>query len=137
MREIKYRAKCFGGTYWRYGWPVQNATGQTFIQWIGKDEFGMPSMDSERVQPETLSQYTGLRDGFDREIYEGDIMQFGASDSLDFGDVYYSNGTYIVRGKEVSVDLGVMLNDPARYNARVVSNVFDNPKLLGNSWRPL
>ena len=101
MREIKFRGKSKETGEWIYG-------GIAF----GGEEFNNtvyitnPKYDGEQVywmyevNPETVGQYTGIKDEDRQEIYEGDMVEFTYA-SINFtrrvvGTVKFKKGAYYV-----------------------------------------
>ncbi len=135
MREIKFRG-LNGETGWHYGIPLTNKLGTYIIfeknphicsqyHYIEIDEF-------EVVKKETVSQWTGLLDKNDVEIYEGDIVKFIPSGEY---------GKVTTFGK--SQNLGIEWENsktafftPMFYlgcesELEIIGNIYENPELLG------
>ena len=111
MRKIKFRGKDNHGE-WFFGGITEDkkfiANKFTFIG----------------VRPETVGQFTGFYDKHDKEIYEGDVVQF-------------HNAPYLVKWLDrigcfvVENELTFMtLVNTESYNCRIVGNIHDDPNLF-------
>lgn len=139
MREILFRGKRADTGEWIEGYYV------VLFRWTG-DKNPTPAIQVadcysfREIIPETVGQYTGLKDKNGKKIFEGDIIAYrkgclavsfdfasfgflfegcngeeGYSHVIPFND--YENGIYIDR-KTYQIDY------------EIVGNVFDNPELL-------
>lgn len=125
MREIKFRGKRIDTGKWVYGSLTQWENGQTVI-WVSNP------MDSNvlmkyAVDPDTVGQYTGLKDGDKNEIYEGDLL---LSVGMVWEVVYDENLASFVLCTEYgrgSTPLGEMIRS---FDFKISGNIHDNPELL-------
>lgn len=76
MREILYRGKRIDNNEWGYGFLVK-MWGQYHIVDQNDENTAYP------IEPETIGQFTGIKDKNDKNIFEGDILKI----------VYYEDDT--------------------------------------------
>lgn len=138
MREILFRGKRIDNGEWTYGYycpkPYSHFPCEATIfpsETIDRDWHG------ERVDPDTVGQFTGLTDKNGRKIFEGDIIkwEYLCNDHLVY-QVVYEKGTagFVTRrnfnnrdgidcySDSVFVDDGDM--------SEVIGNIHDTPELL-------
>lgn len=139
MRKIKFRGKRLDGI-WEYGFyfeeQMQNGT-KCYIQ----DE--NVTVKPFEVIPESVGQSTELFDENDKEIYEGDIVEWVFfSQKIVYGDdttikgvIEWQNGGFILRVIENDFEdagwYGISeLNSDTESDVTVLGNIHDNPELL-------
>lgn len=139
-REIKFRGKRVNGGEWVYGMTISNGTIKRKINNIF---FEVAENKWVGVLPETLGQYTGLKDKDGKEIYEGDILKtprgfigqvvFGRAEEecrhKVFGrmviDCYTTYGWIFVRGDGYRCAI-----DDELLEGEIIGNIHDNPELI-------
>lgn len=127
MREIKFRGYGKDKKQWIYGSLLDE-------QSVGIVAIQDDNCHVWEVDPESVGQYTGLKDADGREIYEGDVIR---SDLLPHmmttvcnGCVEYRNGAFYV---EYIDHTYANLGDLIFYSgtsSTVIGNIHDNPDLL-------
>lgn len=122
MREILFRGKSVTDGRWVF-WDLSNYGDYRAIT-ITR---GFSIIDSCEVIPETVGQYTGLKDLHGTRIFEGDVVKSIAAWYV----VEFENGGYGLRlfGK------GELIPITGRGNfneneVEVIGNVYDNQELL-------
>lgn len=130
MREIKFRGKHLDiGGDWKYGNLVICENGDCLIGTC--KEYGPEARYMRnQVYPDSVGQYTGLKDSEGTEIYEGDILESVAFGSEEIGKVIYSEDDAMF---ELEMD-GVILNfsNEDSKSWTVIGNLYENPELLGD-----
>ena len=138
MRTIKFRGKCakdsrFAGE-WVYGGLLQCEKSKDVL-------IVYPITDTcsctYHVDPATVGQFTGLFDKNGKEIYEGDIVQWGDSEHKikqvvefrngAFGYVYDTIGSFVPYAANTNFDFAALGTDK---RFEVIGNIHDSPELL-------
>ena len=127
MREIKFRGKRKDTGEWVYGDLRHWKYGEVAIVEIGK---GLEPIAGYEVNPETVGQYTGLKDTHGREIYTDDIIRIGEMGG-EAGRVIYNTAhlAYMVVNEHQWTG-AYRLGDFDGSDITIVGNIHDNPELL-------
>ena len=120
MREILFKGKRVDNGEWTEGYFFKSWD-KVFLLW------GMTgnSPNMEEVKPETVGQYTGLKDKNEKKIFEGDILLKGFEKVLVKWNAnqcrwgIYSNN-YEICG----------FNESTQGYFEVIGNIYDNSELL-------
>ena len=132
-REIKFKAKRKDNNEWTYGYLEKQA--------VKGEEYYITSPCNEWINnchiviPETISQYTGLKDKNGVEIYENDILQLfdTINEPREKVTIKWNNESACyevlqLNGNHYSFDVRAAINP-----CEVLGNIFDNSELLEKS----
>ena len=138
MREIKFRGKAIASIEelelmnikhnngWVYGNLIKNGNRPIISEDILEeiDESIYPEWWAV-VEPESVGQYTGVKDENGKEIYEGDIIKcFNSGNSY----VSFKGGVF-----GLISDYGFIPFSDVHGKMRVIGNIYENPELLDDS----
>ena len=128
MRTIKFRGKRPDTMEWTVGSLVECFNGKTGIVSMTKysEENGIEAIIDE-VFPDTIGQYTGLKDKNGEEIYEGDILSDGRLFHIKWDSRGASWTGEMNNDPEQQLDLCFLIT---RKQTHVIGNIYDNPELL-------
>ena len=124
MRGILFRGKRKDNGEWEYGSFVQLNT-------VNGIEYTIVMLEnfSVEVAPETVGQYTGLKDCNGKEIYEGDIVRVLLhGNPQPIGIVKYGErGICLYTVVTEASYSNYLLDNPKDFE--VIGNIHDNPEL--------
>lgn len=143
MRDIEFRGKHTDSGLWVYGYVAEistyGATGHKIV--VGIYEKPKKEFDGNwwEVDPETVGQYTGLKDKNGTKIFEGDIVLVPYIDPIfkcvwndtspcERAIVIYCNGMFYVEYIESGDKFTLSAMDGYM---KIIGNIYDNPELLG------
>ena len=121
MRQIKFRAQAIASNKWLYG-DLRHHKEDVCI-------FEQGGNKGEQVKPETIGQFTGLRDINGKDIYEGDILDVSYADEESRLEVRFVRGVFAFLW-DGDLDDEFPCNAPTHEWAKVIGNIHDNPELL-------
>lgn len=131
MREVKFRGKRVSDGTWVVGMLSYGFSESSGYKEIGSYltvfDLDSDSFKSYEVIPETVGQYTGLKDKNGKEIYDGDIMKRPQqnADKTPNGNHYKVVEWKIFGNNSVGFNVSAQCN---KYE--IIGNIYENPELL-------
>ena len=137
-REIKFRAKrvdkeefAFGDLLTGMGYKKGKFFILPHLSYYPSDCY---SVDGYEVKPETIGQYTGLKDKNGKEIYEGDIIRsFDSNDDAILHYIVWEEARFVAlyKGRYFRSKCFLKQDWLDEYDKEVIGNIYDNKNLLG------
>ena len=133
MRTIRFRGKSLSDGRWLYGDLFRtDLDGEVAIQFYDEEDGWMTAM----VRPETVGQFTGLKDSEGQEIYEGDILTWRSiiceEDPVETWElpVTFYNGCFCLNDDFDMTLISVIYDSEEFGGVKIIGNIHDNPELM-------
>ena len=124
MRDIEFRGKRTDNGKWVYGNLVRGCDEKyAYIVEFGNKEICRNYVD---VNPETVGQYTGLKDKNGTKIFEGDIGR--RRDDIFLIDWSEEKAAFVMIFYDYICE--ILYLEEMWDDAEVIGNIHDNPELL-------
>ena len=155
MREIRFRGKRVDNGEWVYGDLLQ--PNLIVADWCNETGTQVFDLEAYAVIPETIGQFTGLKDKNGNKIFEGDVVKqsfqqntpedFYAHEESHVVEGYHQgvvkitpNGVSIMRpyfvityddwDEDISPQILKTPKSVRGYRSEILGNIHDNPELL-------
>ena len=139
MREHLYQGKRKDNGEWVQGDLIHRQIWASLLCIIRVSDDGFDNYEEYEVDPETVSEFTGLRDKNGKRIFEGDIINYEDGDPSDYeyhdgtimnvGEIIFCDGKFCFTNA-VSVTMDDLLCENNMLDCEVIGNKWDNPELL-------
>lgn len=135
MRKTKFRGLTSGSGKWVIG-DLIHLDNDTLIagkdMCAGKFIDGHIELQAVSVYPESIGEFTGLKDNKGKEIYEGDIILYPVVDKPDLQPycIQYKNGAIVGCLTGHNGEMNIFLCKFDFKLVRISGNIHENPELL-------
>lgn len=128
MREILFRGKCKGNGVWVEGfYACFNKKESRIYTGYAETDDGDYYPEWYTVVPETVGQYTGLKDRKGTDIFEGDIVNIIRAEENGKVEWRENDAAFEVVGDCLEASF---LENLWGYDVEVIGNIYENPELL-------
>ena len=138
-KEVKFRGQRIDNNEWIFGFYVKDPKGQHRIYWQPFDDAS--SNTYHFVKPETIGQFTGIKDMKSKDVYANDICR---SDGFNLIVKFINNYKLEVGRNENDGEIYYSIisgwfgefTDKSGYTTlaelEVIGNIYESPELLQN-----
>lgn len=143
-REIKFRGQREDTGEWVYGSLIVEYSNKGVLTYIALEHAKVDLLDDHNmriefmyeVDPKTVCQYVGVKDRYDQEIYEGDIVKIPVKNAFGVmgevrGVVKYEDLKYVLKECAVKQHNGKVEKQATWY---ISSKDLEKAEILGNIW---
>jgi hypothetical protein len=122
MRTLKFRA--WDKLEKKFTYPNSGYQGHYILDLNGRfHNLQNGSGDDDYV----VQEFTGCHDAHNKEIYEGDILEYNHGNGINIGYVGFTSGIFFLNYSDENNDeLGYLLVS----NIKIIGNIFENKELL-------
>ena len=121
MREILFKAKRKDNKEWVYGWVHRGLLGNV---WYLIEEYDSKSIE---VIPETICEYTGLKDKNGVKIFENDNLKMFQIDYDSETENGYGESTFEYKEVHIKASLDFI------YSYQLYGEFLDDIEVIGNN----
>lgn len=124
-REILFRGKDKATNQWVYGDYTHNEGLNT--HYISRN-VNNTSRKAWEVDPDTIGQYTGLKDKNGKKIFEGDIVRLGGDFHYFIFNIEY--GSFVAASIKGGIGICLFQRTITNCGYAIIGNIHDNPELM-------
>lgn len=127
MREILFRGKSKDNDVWVEGYYCGKVNKTIFSPAEDSAQIVDKDLYWHEVIPETVGQYTGLKDRKGTDIFEGDIVNIIGGDEKGIVRWHTNDAVFVIAHSRFEM---TFFNDLWGDGVEAIGNIYDNPELL-------
>ena len=131
MREILFRGKRVDNGGWVYGNLIQRNIWGAVFPIIRAEDNGYGNFKEWEVIPETVGQYTGLKDKKGVKIFEGDVVRYLNSIESGNGVVIFDACAFLFNWIDIDETDSLLRHFQCSEELKIIGNIHDNQELMG------
>ena len=130
MREILFRGKRIDNGELVYGNLIQRNIWGAVFPIIRAEDNGYGNFKEWEVIPETVGQYTGLKDKKGVKIFEGDVVRYLNSIESGNGVVIFDACAFLFNWIDIDETDSILRYFQCSEELEIIGNIHDNQELM-------